>query len=116
MSFNVQKCMYLRITNKLHPYVHDYFMNDIHIQQVEHAKYLGIIIDKNLTWSEHVKKAVNKANSVRGFLQRNFTKCPLPIKSSCYLSLVRPRPVPIMLEILPIILSRISQKFCPLFF
>ena len=25
------------------------------------------------------------------------------------------RPVPIMLEILPIILSRISQKFCPLF-
>ena len=29
-------------------------MNDTHIQQVEHAKYLGIIIDKNLTWSEHV--------------------------------------------------------------
>ena len=90
MSFNVQKCMYLRITNKLHPYAHDYFMNDIHIQQVDHAKYLGVIIDKNLTWSEHVKKAVNKANSVRGFLQQNLTKCPLPIKSSCYLSLVRP--------------------------
>ena len=28
MSFNVQKCMYLRITNKLHPYVYDYYMND----------------------------------------------------------------------------------------
>ena len=26
------------------------------------------------------------------------------------------KPVPIMLEILSIILSRISQKFCPLFF
>ena len=26
------------------------------------------------------------------------------------------RPAPIMLKILPIILSRISQKFCPLFF
>ena len=24
MSFNVQKCMYLRITNKLHSYAHDY--------------------------------------------------------------------------------------------
>ena len=68
--------MYLRITNKLHPLAYDYFMNDIHIQQVEHAKYLGIIIDKNLTWSEHVKKVVNKANSVRGFLQRNLTKMP----------------------------------------
>ena len=61
----------------------------IHIQQVEHAKYLGIIIDKNLTWSEHVKKVVNKTNSVKGFLHRNLTKCPLSIKSSCYLSLVR---------------------------
>ena len=69
----------------------NYFMNDMHIQQVEHAKYLGIIIDKNLTWSEHVKKVVNKANSVRGFLlQRNLTKCPLSIISSYYLSLVRP--------------------------
>ena len=37
MSFNVQKCMYLRITNKLHPYVYDYYMNDLHKQQVEHA-------------------------------------------------------------------------------
>ena len=26
------------------------------------------------------------------------------------------KPAPIMLKILPIILSRISQKFCPLFF
>ena len=24
ISFNLQKCMYLRITNKLHPYAHDY--------------------------------------------------------------------------------------------
>ena len=45
----------------------DYFMNDLHIQQVEHAKYLGIIID-TCYWSEHVKKVVNKANFVRGFL------------------------------------------------
>ena len=90
ISFNVQKCLYLRITNKLHPYVHDYFMNDIHRQQVEHAKYLGIIIDNNLTWSKHVKKVVNKANSVRGFLQQNLSQCLLPIKSSYYLSLVQP--------------------------
>ena len=27
---------------------------------------------------------------MRGFLQRNLTKCLLPIKSSCYLSLIRP--------------------------
>ena len=50
--------------------MHDYFMSDIRIQQlaIEHAKYFGIIIDKNLTWSEDVKKVINKANSVKGFL------------------------------------------------
>ena len=31
MSFNVQKCMYLRITNKLHPYAYNYSMNYTHI-------------------------------------------------------------------------------------
>ena len=36
-----------------------------------------------------LKKQLTR-QTVRGFLQRNLTKCPLPIKSSCYLSLVRP--------------------------
>ena len=57
--------MYLRITNKLYPYAYDYSMNNTRIQQVEHAKYLGVTIDKNLTWSEHIKKVVNKANCER---------------------------------------------------
>ena len=39
---------------------------------------------------QYTSSVVNKANAVRGFLQCNLTKCPLPIKSSCYLSLVRP--------------------------
>ena len=56
LNVHVQKCMYLRITNKLHPYAYDYSMNNTCIQQVEHAKYLGVTIDKNLTWSEHIRK------------------------------------------------------------
>ena len=31
-----------------------------------------------------------RANSPKGFLQRNLTKCPLPVKISCYTTIVRP--------------------------
>ena len=54
------------------------------------STYLGVIIDKNLNWSEHVNMISAKANSARGFLQCNLTKCPLPVKISCYTTIMRP--------------------------
>lgn len=38
----------------------------------------------------HIKSICSKANSVIGFLHRNFHKCPAKTKSALYLSLVRP--------------------------
>ena len=87
MIFNLLKSVYLRIINKLHPLVYSYYMSNIPIQQADHAKYLGVIIDKNLNWNEHTKQVVSKANSVRGFLQCT-KKCSPDVKASCYLMLV----------------------------
>ena len=64
-------------------------MSNTPIQQANHAKYLGVIIDKNLNWNEHTKQVVSKANRVRGFLQHNL-KCLPDVKASCYLMLVCP--------------------------
>jgi len=90
MSFNPKKTEFLRITNK-HNYISSsYCLQSTPIPLVDHVKYLGVIIDKNLNWSKHVNMISAKANSVRGFLQRNLTKCPLSVKSSCYTTLVRP--------------------------
>ena len=68
------------------PLGYSYYMSNTPIQQADHAKYLGVIIDKNLNWNEHTKQVVSKANRVRGFLQCNLKKC-LP---SYYLMLVHP--------------------------
>jgi len=46
MTFNALKSVCLRITNKLSPLIHSYYMNGSPIQQVDHAKYLGVTIDK----------------------------------------------------------------------
>ena len=75
MAFNPGKSVYLRITNKLFPFIYNYYMNSMPIQQADHAKYLGVSIDKDLNWNEQTWQVVSKANKVRGFLQRNLKKC-----------------------------------------
>ena len=71
MTFNSNKCEFLQLTKKNHPMKSHYHIDNKQIKQVTTAKYLGITIDKNLNWSEHTSRVVNKANSVLDFLQRN---------------------------------------------
>ena len=87
MTFNPQKTEFLRITNKHNSISSSYYFKDISIPLSDHVKYPGVIIDKNLNWSQHINMIVAKANSARSFLQRNLTKCPPTVKSSCTLVL-----------------------------
>ena len=59
------------------------------------TKYLGVIIDQNLKWLEHVKQITDKANRVHGFLICDATSicsctCPMSAKINCYKTLVKP--------------------------
>lgn len=90
MSFNIQKCEFLRITNKSDPIHTQYFLHNQAIREVTHTKYLGVIIDSKLSWSQHIKEISNKANRVKGFLQRNLQNCPPSVKANCYKSLIKP--------------------------
>ena len=71
MSFNPKKTEFLRITNKIKPLESHYHLQNTPIPIVIYAKYLGVVIDRNLKKNEHIKMVTNKANLVRGFLQRN---------------------------------------------
>ena len=68
MTFNPSKSEFLRITNKVNYISSDYYLRNCHIPLVNHVKYLGVIIEKHLNWSDHVNMITAKANSVRGFL------------------------------------------------
>ena len=90
MTFNASKCAHLTITHKLSPLPSKYSICNHAIQQVVSAKYLGITITNNLSWSEHITKITNKANTTRAFLQRNLSQCQQSVKSACYNTYVRP--------------------------
>ena len=67
MLFNPRKCEFLRITNKKNFISFTYHINDCSIQEVTHAKYLGVVLDQHLSWNGcHIKKTASKATKVIG--------------------------------------------------
>ena len=71
MDLNPSKCEFLKITNKKLALHFSYHINNEIIKEVQHVKYLGIIIDSHMTWREHVKVLSHKANTTLAFLQHN---------------------------------------------
>ena len=87
-------CMYLQITNK-HSYIKfTYCLDRSIINEVLSTNQLSshyqLLIQSLATWSDNVTRIVAKANSVLGFLQRNFKYCSPEIKASCFKSLIIP--------------------------
>ena len=46
------------------------------LKETKNAKYLGIIIDSKLQWTEQNKSMCKKAHCIIDFLRRNTSKCP----------------------------------------
>ena len=90
MLFNPAKCIFLRITNKKDPLIHNYYIATSPIKEATSMKYLEVQINNKLTWNDHIQYITHKAAQVNGFLHRNLRQCPSNIKSMCYKSMVRP--------------------------
>ena len=59
-------------------------MKEHYLNEVSHTKYLGVLVDKRLTWSNHIDHITSKANKVLGFLQRNLISCPMQVSYSTF--------------------------------
>ena len=90
MPFNHLKCEFLHITNKKSPITHTYYITKSPIKEVTTTKYLGVLIDSKLAWSNHIQSLAHKAAQVNGFLHHNLRQCPSNIKAICFKSMVHP--------------------------
>ena len=90
MRFNALKCQHISFCSKQVQINFNYMICNEVIKQVDSIKYLGVIIDKKITWSQQVDKIALKANRVRGFLYRNIKHCSLDIKNRCYKIFIQP--------------------------
>ena len=78
-----------KITNKTvdHP---QFFVGDSHVENVDRTKYLGVIIDRNLSWEEHVNNLRTKVSRAIGFLKYSRKFLPQNTLSKMYRGIVEP--------------------------
>ena len=70
LRFHPDKCysIYIRSKSKQHCH-YNYEMNNKHLENKFEIKDLGIIVDDNLRFSNHIIDKVNKANQIMGIIK-----------------------------------------------
>ena len=91
MSFHPDKCSVLQITTKKQPIQHNYILHGHTLTTETSTKYLGVTIQNNLKWNEHINNIASSATKQLNFLKRNLKVTSSKIKERAYQSIVRPK-------------------------
>ena len=89
MFFNINKCEVLQISLK-NSIKHSCMLYDHSLQNVNEARYLGVIIYSKLNFNKQIDSVSKKGDSTIAFLKRNLYSCKHEIKSDASLIYVRP--------------------------
>ena len=90
MLFHPAKCVFLPITRSRSPLDYSYELHGHTLDSVSNAKYLGITIQQDMDWDNHINNTASKANRTLGFLRRNLKISSSAIKDRAYKVFVRP--------------------------
>ena len=90
MAFHPEKCVVIQVTTKRSTISGDYTLHNHRLEVVDSSKYLGVTINNNLKWDEHINNISARANRTLGFLRRNLRGCRTAARSRAYEALVRP--------------------------
>ena len=91
LSFNPDKCHVLslgRFENIKH--THRYNIYESELEHVFEEKDLGVIIDSELKFEEHMSAKIKKANSIFGLIRRSFSFLDCKLFKKLYITFVRP--------------------------
>ena len=78
--------------NRRHDYpAFKYCLNGSLISSEPNAKYLGITLCDDLTWTTHITNITNAANRTLGYLKRNIRHASPLVKLLAYKTLIRPK-------------------------
>ena len=92
LHFHPGKCYSINIRSKSKQYCHyNYKMNDKDLKNKSEIKDLGIIVDENLRFSNHMIDKVNKANQIMGIIRRTMVYLNRQNLNLLYTSLVQSR-------------------------
>ena len=90
MEFNPEKCEVISITRSRNLIIYPYTLHGHTLKHTDTVKYLGVKINKDLRWDQHVNMTTHKANNSLNFLRRNIKIGNPQIKEHAYKALVCP--------------------------
>ena len=92
MKFNPSKCYILSTCKKQEPQFHHFYTlcGEVLVHQ-NNNPYLGVLLNSNLNFSNHISNILVKANRTLGFISRNLKRCPTKLRATAYQSFVRPK-------------------------
>ena len=90
MSFHPDKCFVLVFDRSKEVIRPEYRLHGQLLSQVSSTKYLGLTIQDDGKWTEHINNTTTKGNQLVGFLRRNLKIKNTDAKSQAYKMLVRP--------------------------
>ncbi|KAI8511868.1 hypothetical protein Bbelb_109680 [Branchiostoma belcheri] len=92
MAFHPDKCQQLPLTRARNPPTANtsYMLHNHTLERVPSAKYLGITLQTDLSFSKHIENTCSKANKMLGFFRRNLRVGSSKTKELAYKALVRP--------------------------
>ena len=62
----------------------------IHIEETQHKRYLGVILDNKLNFNQHIGDMSKKACNLLNLCRRNLHMCSREVMNSAYNMIVRP--------------------------
>ena len=88
-AINPSICQVLHITRKVKPLNTKYILHNVELESAFSAKYLGVTIADDLSWSPHIDNTIKKANQTLGLIKRNIRVHNKDLKSVAYKTFVR---------------------------
>ena len=89
MSFHPDKCFVLSHSRKREKSTTSYTLHGQVLSQVSSTDYLGVIVQDNGEWQEHINKIATKGNQLLAFLKRNIKVNNIAVKAEAYQMLIR---------------------------
>ena len=90
LKFNISKCYVLKITRaKVHKVEYGYQLHNTSLTELNSCKYLGVTIQSDLKWSQHIHQITVKANCTLSLIKRNLRLASKSLREIAYFTLVR---------------------------
>lgn len=89
MQLNISKCKFMHVSRKRNNLSYPYSLNSTPLSETESYRYLGIIVNNKLTWSEHIAKLCTDASKLLGFIRRSLAFSPRSVRQLAYVTFIR---------------------------